>query len=230
MSEYAPVRKTVRRVNPYISDKNPTSLEYFATPEKTGGPIDPLTHFYNVVRDELQMDPKYFRLYSFLKVFWILDGFAVEDPETLIPKRDYDELTPHDKEKCMSWDEVFALYLREVSRVVNPDVYKNVLKFILLYRECINEFGWQKKLEFEGGNKSIDELKAEYHFHDYSIWNNAEHLPEVANELIVEYFENRGKSYGVSKDDGMDLIRNFTHWLFDSGFTSSKLTMKPVFV
>jgi hypothetical protein len=69
MSEYAPIRKTVRRVDPYINDKNPTSLEYFATPEKTGGPIDPLTHFYTVVRDELQMDPKYFRLYSFLKVF-----------------------------------------------------------------------------------------------------------------------------------------------------------------
>jgi hypothetical protein len=47
------------------------------------------------------------RLYSFLKVFSILDGFANEDTETLIPKRDYDELSVHEKEKLMSCDEVF---------------------------------------------------------------------------------------------------------------------------
>jgi hypothetical protein len=230
MVESVPIRKTVRRIELYNSDKNPTSLEYFTTPDKVGGPIDPLTHFYTVVKEELQMDPKYFRLYSFLKVFWILDGFAVEDPETLIPKRDYDELTAHDKEKCMSWDEVFALYLREVSRIVNPNVYKDVLKFVLLYREWVNEFGWQKKLLYEGHNKSIDDMKAEYHFHDYSIWNNAEHMPEVANELIMEYIENRDKSFGLNMDDCIDLVRNFTHWLFTSGFTSSKISMKPAFM
>ena len=101
-NDVQPVRKVVKPVDPYNDQKNPTSWEFWATPERIGGPIDPLTNFYDVVKEELQMDPKYFRMYSFLKVFSILDGFASEDPETLIPKRDYDDLTTHEKEKCMS--------------------------------------------------------------------------------------------------------------------------------
>lgn len=92
----------MRMSKPYDPEKNPTSDWFFVTPEKIGGPIDPLTHFYSVVKEDLEMEPKHFRLYSFLKVFSILDGFASEDTETLIPKRDYDNLTLHDKEKCMS--------------------------------------------------------------------------------------------------------------------------------
>jgi len=61
-----------------------------------------LTHFYNITKTLLEMDPKHYRLYSFLKVFSILDGFAVEDTETLIPKRDYDELTPDEKQRLVS--------------------------------------------------------------------------------------------------------------------------------
>ena len=124
------------RLEPYDPEKNPTSFEYFATPDKVGRPVDPLSHFASIFRDTLQnQEAKKCRLYPFLKVFSTLDGFCAEDPETLIPKRDYDELSKHDKEKTMSCDEVFALYLREVSRIVNSETYKNVLRFILLYRE-----------------------------------------------------------------------------------------------
>lgn len=143
-------------------------MEYFLTPDKCGGPIDPLTGFYSVVKEDLDMEPKHFKLYSFLKVFSILDGFASEDTETLIPKRDYDELTPQEKESKMSCDEVFSLYLREVSRMVNPSTYCQVLKFIVLYRECINEFGWEKAA-MDDREKSPEELKMASNFHEYSI-------------------------------------------------------------
>mmetsp|Transcript_17924 Transcript_17924/g.15829 ORF Transcript_17924/g.15829 Transcript_17924/m.15829 type:complete len:123 (+) Transcript_17924:473-841(+) len=106
-------------------------------------------------------EPKKHRLYSFLKVFSILDGFAVEDPETLIPKRDYDELSLNDKTKCMSCDEVFSLYLREVSRIVNKDTYGHVLKFIILYRDCINKYGLKKKMQIERIQKSQEEIMQE---------------------------------------------------------------------
>lgn len=95
-------KRIIKPSRPYDPNKNPTSEEFWMTPEKCGGPIDPLTGFYNVVKEDAEMDPKSFRLYSFLKVFSILDGFASEDPHTLIPKRDYDNLTERDKTKNMS--------------------------------------------------------------------------------------------------------------------------------
>ena len=47
----------------------------------------------------------------------------------------------------MTCDEVFCMYLREVSKRVNENYYKQCLRFILLYRECINECGWAKRRE-----------------------------------------------------------------------------------
>ena len=57
-------------------------------------------------------------------------------------------------------DEVFCLYLREVSKQVNESYYKQVIRFILLYRECINEYGWQKRREIyvESGMADEDTL------------------------------------------------------------------------
>lgn len=42
-------------------------------------------------------------------------------------------------------DEIFSLYLRELSKIVNENYYKTVLRFVLLYRECLNEYGWLKR-------------------------------------------------------------------------------------
>ena len=47
----------------------------------------------------------------------------------------------------MTCDEVFCMYLREISKRVNESYYKQCLRFVLLYRECINECGWQKRRE-----------------------------------------------------------------------------------
>ncbi len=46
---------------------------------------------------------------------------------------------------AMTCDQVFAMYLREVSKRVNEGFYKTCLRFVLLYRECLNEYGWLKR-------------------------------------------------------------------------------------
>lgn len=53
-------------------------------------------------------------------------------------------MTEEDKDK-LTCDEVFALYLRHVSKQVNESYYRTVLRFVLLYRECLNEYGWLKR-------------------------------------------------------------------------------------
>ena len=64
-----------------------------------------------------------------------------------------------DKFTC---DEVFCLYLRNVCKLVNENYYKNVLRFVLLYRECLNEYGWLKRREtyMEAGMLDEDTLLA----------------------------------------------------------------------
>ena len=59
-----------------------------------------------------------------------------------------DFLAKSEEEKDqMTCDEVFCIYLREISKRVNESYYKQCLRFILLYRECINECGWLKRRE-----------------------------------------------------------------------------------
>ena len=69
--------------------------------------------------------------------------------EDLIPDQrliDF-QLKSEDEKDLMSCDDVFCMYLREISKQVNEAYYKQCLRFVLLYRECINEYGWLKRRE-----------------------------------------------------------------------------------
>ena len=46
-------------------------------------------------------------------------------------------------------DEIFAYYLYKISQKVNEIFYKAVLTYAMLFRECLNEIGWSKKVESE---------------------------------------------------------------------------------
>jgi len=46
-------------------------------------------------------------------------------------------------------DEIFAVYLWKISTRVNSEFYRIVLAYVILFRECLNELGWSKKIESE---------------------------------------------------------------------------------
>ncbi len=50
----------------------------------------------------------------------------------------------------MHVDEIFAYYLYRISLKVNDVFYKTVVMYTILFRECLNEIGWSKKVESEG--------------------------------------------------------------------------------
>ena len=56
------------------------------------------------------------------------------------------KMSENDKD-LLSCDDVFSLYLGDVSKLVNPTYYKNIVRFVMLYRDCLNELGWQKRRE-----------------------------------------------------------------------------------
>ena len=49
----------------------------------------------------------------------------------------------------MNCDEIFSIYLRDVAMKTNELFYPTILRFVLFYRECLNEYAWQKRAEAE---------------------------------------------------------------------------------
>ena len=47
-------------------------------------------------------------------------------------------------------DEIFALYLYQMSNCINDNYYQTVLFYVIYFRECLNEYGLGKKIESEG--------------------------------------------------------------------------------
>ena len=74
-------------------------------------------------------------------------------------------------------DEVLALYLFQVSKLVNNHFYLVVLKFVIEYRECFEIYGWSKI----DGDLISDNSRVIPSFCEI---NTAEFLPSVCNEFI----------------------------------------------
>lgn len=64
-------------------------------------------------------------------------------------RRNYYCLTEEDRLE-MKVDEILALYLFEVAQKTNENFLKSLLTFVILFREGLNEIGWNKKLESDG--------------------------------------------------------------------------------
>ena len=197
---------------------------------------------------------------------------------------DYEQLTFEQKQK-LTVDDVCGIYLRETSQKVNNKFYKTLLKFVILFRECSNEYGWQKiietekllkdekiklgndpsKLDFDSSNiDESNEIQSEQYKlpllnidlpctsipsthknalqqqqmmiigdiaqksregrDEFARFNSAEHLPEVCNEFVTIFLEQR-EEY-IDRGDAIDLTLNFCSWLYKKGHTCIKLAMK----
>lgn len=125
-------------------------------------------------------------------------------------------------------DDILFEYLYQVKNLTNQNYFKLVLKFIILYRECLNMVRSPENEKLEGQERfdktahcSLGALREYSNKHDASL------LPDLANDFVTEFLE--GNNYfGISSEtDGHEiimLIQHFCHWLFKSGYTSSKLS------
>ena len=70
-------------------------------------------------------------------------------------------------------DEIFALYLYRMSNRINYSYYRIVLAYVIFFRECLNEYGWGKKIESEGIRLDKDpELKQKIASNQFCLVNN----------------------------------------------------------
>eukprot|EP01022_Parablepharisma_sp_SALTPOND_P013627 TRINITY_DN182_c0_g2_i1.p1 TRINITY_DN182_c0_g2~~TRINITY_DN182_c0_g2_i1.p1 ORF type:complete len:427 (+),score=53.64 TRINITY_DN182_c0_g2_i1:1754-3034(+) len=138
-------------------------------------------------------------------------------------KQEEDSFQKKKQKKC---DEIFAEYLDSVARVVNKECYRQVLKFVFLFRECLNHYGERlnkSKQEPAGYNLGSNGKAEEGKQEEYCMNNNAEQAPEVSNEFVTLYLDEVKASFG--KMDAIELTQNFCGWLFNSGYTCSKLSL-----
>ncbi len=115
-------------------------------------------------------------------------------------------------------DEIFAVYLWKISTRVNSEFYRIVLAYVILFRECLNELGWSKKIESENIKLEEEpELKDRMEKEQFCLTNNAEHAPEICNEFVTVFMEHkRNSQFDISKPDQIDLTINLCHWLFEN--------------
>jgi len=127
------------------------------------------------------------------------------------------------KKKMKKCDEIFAEYLDLVAKDANKRCYASVVKFVFLYRECMNQFGERTIRTKSNGESNMQEMKVEEGKESYCLTNDAEQIPEASNEFVTNYLENVKTTF-----DGMepiDLTQNFCGWLFNGGYTCSKLSL-----
>ncbi len=109
--------------------------------------------------------------------------------------------------KC---DEVFSDYLLKMAKHCNPLYFCKLLKFVTLFRECVNI---QNREKCRGEGREFTEI------------SNAEDVPDISNEFITEFLDPDQSFFDFTKDEAIDLTQNFCHWLYENNFTCSKLSL-----
>ena len=115
--------------------------------------------------------------------------------------------------KC---DDVLAFYLFKVARNSKEECFEKVLRFVILFRECLN-YMYKDTIV----NKTNDSIIHK----DFSEEFTCEDAPDISNEFILEFLQTDQMIMGYSKEEAIDLTQNLCQWLYDNNFTCSKLSL-----
>ena len=53
------------------------------------------------------------------------------------------------RKNMLNCESLLCIYLRECSTQVNEVYYSQMMQFLLMFRDCLNLYGWQKRAENE---------------------------------------------------------------------------------
>lgn len=104
-------------------------------------------------------------------------------------------------------DEIFAEYLEDSSKKTNKSYFDFLVKFVSLFRECINQIR-----KTEGTTK------------EYTQVTNAETVPDLCNDFITDFMETHDY-FALDPNELIEIIQHFSNWLYESKHTMSRLTL-----
>lgn len=167
----------------------------------------------NTGRYKQKLVNSYEKLEEYPLLLKLKDLFLRKDKENKEKKQENeekDEKSEEDNEKSSDFndhipcDEVFSKYLYKVSQMTNQIYFRRICEFVILYREFLNIY---KKDPF------------------FTCINPAEDAPDVSNEFITEFLDIDYCVFEFDKEETIELTQNFCQWMYDSNYTSSKLTL-----
>jgi hypothetical protein len=103
-------------------------------------------------------------------------------------------------------DEIFAKYICEAFTQTNREYFLFITKFVILFRECINKY------------KTVETGE------EFAKVSPAETVPDLCNEFITEFMEHNDY-FGLDTNELIEIIQQFCNWLYESKFTTSRLTL-----
>ena len=149
--------------------------------------------------------------YSFYKL--IVENWEKEIPnlvqECFIATNKIED--PLTKIHSYNLDGIFYFYLKEFYKNVNVEYFWFMLKFIVLFRECINKLR-ANLVKKEESNKLYSEIY------------NSENVPEICNDFVLEFMEPYDY-FGLNKDELIELIQHFCYWLNLKQYTQLNLSL-----
>jgi hypothetical protein len=121
---------------------------------------------------------------------------------------------PLNKIQSYNLDGIFFFYLKEFYKNASIEYFWFMIKFIVLFRECINKLraNLVKKEEQSETNKL------------YSQIYNSEYVPEVCNDFVLDFME-PFDYFGLNKDELIEIIQHFCYWLYSKQYTQLHLSL-----
>ena len=122
--------------------------------------------------------------------------------------------------KC---DQVLAEYLRFVAGKVRKEYYVTVVKFVLMYRECMNRASERLNEEKKKLPEILVILPVGGEKGEYCLDNNVEQAPDVCNDFIMCWLPENHPEFNVEEAKGLTM--NLCTWLFHNKYTCSSLSL-----
>lgn len=101
-----------------------------------------------------------------------------------------------------SCDYAFDKYLKYAYQMTNRNYFDFLFKFVVMFKECIN----LKKGEM------------------YTRSNNADIVPDMCNDFVSDFLE-KNNFFGMDINELILAIQHCCHWLWETHYTTSKLTL-----
>ena len=185
---------------------NPVNITFFAKEERTGKTS------YNEINSCI--DDVFIELYVEDEIALKKYNSLEEHPFLNKFKNDNHDIYKNAINMHETTDKVFIDYLNKMSAFCNKKYFVKLIKFLTLFRECINNINDNNDLE---GNKEYTEI------------NDAEKIPYFSNKFLNFLFpEGIEKNFEFTKEESIDLIQNICYWMYDNNFTSSYIILKNI--
>jgi len=183
-------------------DEDILSFAYFSAAERAGETKDLFSVLLEVVT---HFQKSFLEKYKNIEMYPLLENLKEMGAKSRIGE----------KKNC---DAIFCEYLGEVGKITCPTYFATIARFVVLYRECINKYGWIKF-----GPRMTEEEKTREK-EEYVIVNDAEFIPELANEFVLSFLSEHSCVLPVI--ECINLIINFSEWLISKGYTCIKILKK----